>query len=319
MNWSALNTVVSKGKIIESSEVLDLSPPVDTGSYRWLLINWNDENVKNWLINESGIDELISEQLFANETRPRTNVYSDGFLINFRGVNLNDDEDPEDMLSVRMFVTNDTVITVIVRGVQAINDMKAALTKGKGPDNTQEFICMLLEFLTDKAEPIINKLGEDAIDIEDEIINRDDIINRDVIVEIRKTAVSLLRYFVPQKDAVAKLIASKNNFFTTDDKEYLEVSLNRLKRFLEELELIKEKCHLLNDEIRIQTSERLSKNMYLLSVITAIFLPLGFLTGLFGINLGGMPGAEYKWGGFWIFFFTHSGITNISDHTAEKE
>ncbi len=58
--------------------------------------------------------------------------------------------------------------------------------------------------------------------------------------------------------------------------------------------------------------------MYLLSVITAIFLPLGFLTGLFGINLGGMPGAEYKWG-FWIFFFTHSGITNISDHTAEKE
>ncbi len=168
---------------------------------------------KNWLINESGIDELISEQLFANETRPRTNVYSDGFLINFRGVNLNDDEDPEDMLSVRMFVTNDTVITVIVRGVQAINDMKAALTKGKGPDNTQEFICMLLEFLTDKAEPIINKLGEDAIDIEDEIINRDDIINRDVIVEIRKTAVSLLRYFVPQKrcrcktDCIKKIIS----------------------------------------------------------------------------------------------------------------
>ncbi len=50
MNWSALNTVVSKGKIIESSEVLDLSP-VDTGSYRWLLINWNDENVKK-LVNK---------------------------------------------------------------------------------------------------------------------------------------------------------------------------------------------------------------------------------------------------------------------------
>ena len=32
--------------------------------------------------------------------------------------------------------------------------------------------------------------------------------------------------------------------------------------------------------------------MYVLSIISAIFLPLGFLTGLLGVNVGGIPGAE---------------------------
>jgi|TARA_B110000503_G_C7116593_1_gene400641 zinc transporter len=40
--------------------------------------------------------------------------------------------------------------------------------------------------------------------------------------------------------------------------------------------------------------------MYVLSVISAIFLPLGFLTGLFGINIGGIPGVEDP-NAFWVF------------------
>ena len=44
----------------------------------------------------------------------------------------------------------------------------------------------------------------------------------------------------------------------------------------------------------------MNKNMYVLSVISAIFLPLGFLTGLFGINIGGIPGVEDP-NAFWVF------------------
>jgi zinc transporter len=40
----------------------------------------------------------------------------------------------------------------------------------------------------------------------------------------------------------------------------------------------------------------MNNKMYLLSVVAAIFLPLSFLTGLLGINVGGIPGAESKLG-----------------------
>jgi zinc transporter len=39
----------------------------------------------------------------------------------------------------------------------------------------------------------------------------------------------------------------------------------------------------------------MNKAMYLLSIIAAIFLPLGLLTGLLGINVGGIPGTDSKW------------------------
>ena len=43
----------------------------------------------------------------------------------------------------------------------------------------------------------------------------------------------------------------------------------------------------------------MNRTMYALSVIAGIFLPLGLLTGLLGINVGGMPGVENGWA-FWI-------------------
>ena len=49
---------------------------------------------------------------------------------------------------------------------------------------------------------------------------------------------------------------------------------------------------MISDEVTNILTERLNKNMYALSVVAAIFLPLGFLTGLLGINIGGIPGAE---------------------------
>ena len=59
-----------------------------------------------------------------------------------------------------------------------------------------------------------------------------------------------------------------------------------------ELDAVRERAHIINDEVTNQLTERLNKNMYALSVIAAIFLPLGFLTGLLGINIAGIPGAE---------------------------
>ena len=50
------------------------------------------------------------------------------------------------------------------------------------------------------------------------------------------------------------------------------------------------------EELVNRLSEQMNARMYVLSIVAAVFLPLGFLTGLLGINVGGIPGTEYKWG-----------------------
>ena len=51
----------------------------------------------------------------------------------------------------------------------------------------------------------------------------------------------------------------------------------------------------IQDELSNRLSDRMNRNMYLLSVVAAIFLPLGFLTGLLGVNVAGIPGTDSPW------------------------
>ena len=60
---------------------------------------------------------------------------------------------------------------------------------------------------------------------------------------------------------------------------------------VEDLEGLSERLLVARDEIASAHSDRLNRNLYILSVISAVFLPLSFLTGLLGINVGGIPGT----------------------------
>ena len=71
-------------------------------------------------------------------------------------------------------------------------------------------------------------------------------------------------------------------------------------RHIEELDTIRDKVILIQEELANSMSEQMNKKMYILSIISAIFLPLTFLTGLLGINIGGIPGAENE-SAFYIF------------------
>jgi zinc transporter len=71
-------------------------------------------------------------------------------------------------------------------------------------------------------------------------------------------------------------------------------------RYIEDLDAIRERAQIIMDELANIIAEKLNRNMYVLSVIAAIFLPLGFLTGLLGINVGGIPGAENEYA--FLFF-----------------
>ena len=48
----------------------------------------------------------------------------------------------------------------------------------------------------------------------------------------------------------------------------------------------------MQDELRNRIADQQGMRMYVLSMVTAIFLPLSFLTGLFGMNVGGLPGTD---------------------------
>jgi len=69
-----------------------------------------------------------------------------------------------------------------------------------------------------------------------------------------------------------------------------------MTRYLEDLDLAREHALVSQEEMLSQLAMEQNARMYLLSVVAAIFLPLTFITGLFGMNVGGLPWLDSKSG-----------------------
>lgn len=267
----------------------------------WVHLDATHPDTRGWLQqNVSYLDNIILDALLADETRPRLMDIEDGTLMILRGMNLNENAEPEDMISIRLWVDAHRIITLQRRSLKAVTDIHERLMEGKGPKESGDFIAQLTARLFERMEPVMTDLDEQTDIIEEIILDKPDPSERQEIINIRKKAIILRRHIAPQKDVMTHLRISDQPWLGDRNKRHIQESLDRVTRYVEDLDAIRERAQVIKDELTNALSDRLNKNLYILSVISAIFLPLGFFTGLMGINIGGMPGVNSP-DAFWIF------------------
>ncbi len=266
----------------------------------WLHLEYSDPAVQQWLQKESGLDEVTTEALLAEETRPRSMLTPNGLLLTLRGVNPNPMADPEDMVAVRLWSDGKRIITTRRRRLQVAADLHQAIDKGIGPVNAGEFVESLTDRMIERMTDVIDGISDDVDGLEEQVLTLESYELRPMIAELRRHAIGLRRYLAPQREAVSRLYSEKVGWLSDMDRLRLRESADRTTRFLEDLDMIRERAVVVQEELSSRLSEKMDRTMYILSIVAAIFLPLGFLTGLLGINVGGIPGADYS-GSFLIF------------------
>ena len=259
----------------------------------WAHLNADHPDTAAWLRREVGyLDDFVVNALLADETRPRILPVGEGVLLILRGVNLNENASPEDMVSIRLWIDPHRIISLQRRKLKAVSDLAANIEAGQGPVDCAGFITMLIGLLFARMAPAVTSLGEEMDDIEEDVLDGSANALREQIVSIRKKAIIFKRYMAPQRDLITHFLEAKIDWFADRNHHHMIEAQDNITRFVEELDSVRERSQVISDEVTNILTERLNKNMYALSVVAAIFLPLGFLTGLLGINIGGIPGAE---------------------------
>lgn len=285
------------GQKITLDEIATLDP---AEGWLWAHFNATDEEARHWLEHESGLDPFVVNQLLSEMTRPRLAQIEGGALLNLRGINLNENAEPEDMVSIRMWIGDKRIISTRLRKLKAVADVEQRIEKGNGPKNGGELVTMLAGRLLDLMEPTFRELDEVVDEAEDEVVTAPDPSLRGRLVDIRRRAIMLRRYIAPQRDALGALRAADFGWIDGVSRRHLQDACDRLTRFVEELDSVRERAQIIHDELKNSMADKLNRNMYVLSIVAAVFLPLGFLTGLFGINVGGIPGAEMPMAFVWF-------------------
>lgn len=267
----------------------------------WLHLDASEPGASTWISEHLPfLDPHAQAALLHPATRPRVTEIDHGLLAVFRGVNLNEGADPEDMVSVRCYAHKERIVTVSLRRVRALEDIAAACEAGQGPTSPGAFLALLADNLTGRIEQFTGALMEQLDTLEEAVLSEANPELRQQIINMRMRSVIFHRYVVPQRDAVSDFLSLDKHLLDKHSRRQAEETRQRLARVAEDLVALRENCAILREEIAAQMSDRLNRNMYILSVVTVVFLPLGFLTGLFGINIGGMPGVNSPMA-FWIF------------------
>lgn len=287
------------------SEVLtpvQITHILESKDLAWVHLDGRNPETENWLRkNISYLDRYVIEALLADNTRPRVTPLDDGAMIILRGVNMNENADPEDMVSLRMWVDAHRIITIQRRSLKTIHEMHEKLADQNGARDSGQFLTQIVSRLFEKLEPFIEEMDE-KIDGFEEMATKPGGLEKEshnALIELRAKAIIFHRYCLPQRDVMLSLRNSEFTWLEKDDRRALQESAEHMTRYVEDLDAVRQRAQSLKDEMTNALSERLNKNLYVLSVISVVFLPLSFVTGLLGINVPGIPGSAHP-DAFWL-------------------
>ncbi len=257
----------------------------------WIHLDRTDPAACAWVRNEAGLDAIASEALLEEETRPRLAVGADGrLLVILRGVNLNPDAQPDDMISLRGLFTAERAITLRSRRLVAIQEIRDELAAGRGPRTPGDLLVSIASGLVGLQAPVVDAMEEVVDGVEQELVDAQNHTMRARISEFRRKAIGLRRYLAPQRDVLVRLSTERLPWLDDLQRARLREIAERQTRLVEELDSARDRAAVAQEELAARLAEQLNRNMYVLSIVAAVFLPLGLLTGLLGINVGGIPG-----------------------------
>ena len=266
----------------------------------WVHLNYSVPEVQKWLSGKSGLDDVISDALTEEDSRPRCTPFHKGLLLGLRGVNFHPEADPEDMVGIRIWFENNRIISTRQRRVLSTTDIQTAIEQGNGPESLSNFLVQITGRMMERMQQVIDDLEDSVADVEDQVLTSESHKLRSRLAVLRRQAISLRRHLSPQREALSRLLTEKITWLDESDRIRLREVSDQLIRYLEDLDEARDRAAVTQEELVNRLSEQMNNKMYLLSIVAAIFLPLSFLTGLLGINVGGIPGAESKLG-FLIF------------------
>ena len=278
------------------AERVDVKAALDgEAELAWVHLSTNDERAQAWLTERAGLDRYVVDALTATETRPRCEQFGDGALVNLRGRSDEALEAQSDLLaSVRIWAVKGHVYSVTRKHMIAIDAVQQAVEKAEVRD-PGDLIAAFAAAITEDLDPEVADLG-DELDACEQELNADRVFElRRTVTRVRVAAIGYRRFLAPQRAALEKLAALPGDWLEADDRLKLSAAADRAARMVEELESIRERAALTHEALTDLRAEQLDSRGLVIAIVAMVFLPLTFITGLYGMNVKTLPYAEEPW------------------------
>ena len=248
-------------------------------------------------------DDLTIEDCFTRTHLPKVDVYDEYLFMALFSFHLSEKRRRVETVEVDMYVGENYVVCVHPRPLRELGRVRRRLLAenefvSSSPANVAHTV---FDAVVDEYLPIMNRLSAMVDGIEDELLSEDEDAPEEVLdslFHLKHELTALRRLAVPLRDVVSVLMRPTLHLIPEESHMYYDDVRDHLLRVIDMIDTMRDYLTGSLDIYTTQQTQRINQSMQRLTAISTIFLPLTFITGLYGMNFENMPELHTQYGYF---------------------
>ncbi|MBA3722331.1 MAG: magnesium/cobalt transporter CorA [Parachlamydiaceae bacterium] len=288
--------------IIEKDNVslTDCLGHLHTPPMTWIQVNGVDDNsIITTIAKHFQIHALALEDILHNQQRPKLDVYEDQLFIVVRLLIW--DEKLQELLSeqVSLIVGPSYLISFSDRELPLFETIKVRLRK---PNNrlisqgTDFLAYTILDAIIDQYFVVLEHIDSRLEDLEEELVSSPSANTLHNIQNAKRTMIFLRRSIWPLRDVISRFQHLEAPYVSSTTQIYLSDIYDHVIQLIDIIEGFRDVVSGMLDIYLSNINIRTNEIMKFLTVVSTIFVPLTFITGLYGMNFEIMPELTHTWG-----------------------
>ncbi len=280
----------------EITNVADLPPADDDGRVRWLDIEGlGDTALFKSLGEKYGLHPLALEDVLRTGQRPKLEPYDD-YLFVIAQMVYQDEERVMCGEQVSMFIRPHLLITIQEEADADVFDpVRERIRVGRGyirKLKADYLAYALLDAIVDHCFPILENIGEALQDLEDDVLTRPNPSCVQTLHQHKRTLMHLRRFVWPERDVCNALLHDESGIVATQTKVFLRDCYDHTVQIMDLIESYRDVVSGLMEMYLSAVGMRTNEIMRVLTVMSAIFIPLTFVAGVYGMNFDNAGGQN---------------------------
>jgi len=271
---------------------------LDTDESVWIDVQGlGDETILKELAEIFGLHPLALEDIVHVPQRPKTQSYDNHQLL-FTRMLTGGKKGKLGVEQVSFLIAKNYIVTFQERPGDVFDPIRLRLKNNNQQLRSTKVDYLayaLLDSIVDSYFPVIDNLGDCIADLEDEVFAGRRPTTLQDLAEIRSTLLTVRRSVWPLRDAINQLIRDEVDCFSPDVRVFLRDVYDHCVNASDMVESYRELGSSLMNSYLSVVSNRMNEVMKVLTVMSTIFIPLTFLSGLYGMNFVWMPERDWKW------------------------
>ena len=267
----------------------------------WVDLDLNNSEDLSWIEQDSSLGEETTALLVNNEQRNRRFVVPEGLFLSLCYPTQTIHEPSEEpIFRMGVLLTQGRIVTVHRGQVSSLEEMWKTIQEQ--PDLSSSswgVLAQMVMYIAADIEWILEETADLIDELEDQVFHESPQTPIEEIGKLRRQLILDRRHITALNRVMEETVADNRMVREAQQADKLHSAAQLILRQVRTVEFFLERANLIQDQIQSLLSDRINTATLRLGVVATVFLPLGFLTGLLGINVAGMPGSHNPLA-FWV-------------------